>query len=340
MTRLPCVGALWPGQNDAGADDERVGYVAICSGRDHVLKVGLNGHEIRDGKAVGQLDVGFASAERLAGHKRGTAARLAEMGIGDGDAVIAARGGDQPAGNGADESEHPERGGPEPPAAGILPDGDDDGRTDDQRRRDHADGQTAGRTVDSLRDPVQVRDVHVQRHRALPRRAQQPPQVAGQAGHQIECVAHAFDSPFQHGFGGGAFAHPARKVGGGFGHHVESGIQHAAQPLQRHRCLQQQRKGGRIGRHFRTARRFREQPGDQNNKRRFDEFRGLNVDAQNYEPPPSAFNLGAEERRHGNEKQTNQKHRERHPPDQMRRQERCHQQNQQRRLNYYFLLVV
>ena len=57
---------------------------------------------------------------------------------------------------------------------------------------------------------------------------------------------------------------------------------------------QQHRKRNGVGGHVRTFGGFAEQPGDENDESGFQKFRRLDVDAEQHEPAPRAFDLGAE----------------------------------------------
>ena len=85
---------------------------------------------------------------------------------------------------------------------------------------------------------------------------------------------------------------------------------------------QQQRERDGVGRHFRPARGFGEQPGDQDHEAGLEEFRRLHVDAEQDDPAPRALDLGAELERGGHQDQAEHEHQQREAPDVARRQER------------------
>ena len=70
-----------------------------------------------------------------------------------------------------------------------------------------------------------------------------------------------------------------------------------------------------VGRHFRPARGFAEQPSDQDDEGRLDEFRGLDVEPKQYEPAPGAFHFGAKYQSRGQQNHRDDEHRKREPAD-------------------------
>ena len=73
---------------------------------------------------------------------------------------------------------------------------------------------------------------------------------------------------------------------------AEVGLQHQTG----HRDEQQPERHG-VGRHFRPLRGFSEQPGNQDHEGGLEEFRRLDVDAEQDDPAPRALDLGAEVQR-------------------------------------------
>ena len=70
---------------------------------------------------------------------------------------------------------------------------------------------------------------------------------------------------------------------------AEVGLQH-----ERGDGDEQQPERHGVGRHLRPPRRLAEQPGDQDHEGRLEEFRRLDVDAEQDDPAPRALDLGAE----------------------------------------------
>jgi hypothetical protein len=71
----------------------------------------------------------------------------------------------------------------------------------------------------------------------------------------------------------------------------------------------------RICRHFGPLRAFREQPGDENDKSGLEEFRGLDIHAENDEPAPGALDLSAEIGRQRGQNQACREYDQRHFAD-------------------------
>jgi hypothetical protein len=103
---------------------------------------------------------------------------------------------------------------------------------------------------------------------------------------------------------------------------AEVGLHHQKRD---HSDEQHQRKS--IGRHFRTLRRFTEQPGDQDHESGLQKLRGLDVHPQDHQPAPRAFDLGAEVRRDGDQRETDDKDDDRDLADFARRQKRRRDQD-------------
>src|SRR5262249_15421441 len=106
---------------------------------------------------------------------------------------------------------------------------------------------------------------------------------------------------------------------------AEIGLQH--QERDNH---DKQRECDRIRRHFRSLRAFREQPGDENDERGLEEFRGLDIHSENDEPTPGALDLAAEVRRQRGQNQAYRENDERHFADFARGKERGRDQDQRR----------
>ena len=90
---------------------------------------------------------------------------------------------------------------------------------------------------------------------------------------------------------------------------------------QRHHQQQQQQREG-VGRHVGALGQFAEQPGDQDDEGGLEEFRGLDVDAEDDQPAPRALDLGAEIGRRRHHDQADREHDQRQPPDLARVEER------------------
>ena len=103
---------------------------------------------------------------------------------------------------------------------------------------------------------------------------------------------------------------------------TEIGLHHQ----QRHHD-DKQHQGEGVGRHLRTLGQFTEQPGDQDHESGLQELRRLDVDAEDHQPAPRAFDLGAEIRGDGNQDETDGKHDHRDLPDLARRQKRGRDQD-------------
>ena len=94
---------------------------------------------------------------------------------------------------------------------------------------------------------------------------------------------------------------------------------------------QQQRQRRGVRGHFRPPRRFAEQPGDQDDEGGLEEFRGLNVDAEDDDPAARPLDLGAEHQRRHDQDEAHDEDDQREAPNVARRQERGRQQQGERR---------
>src|SRR5205814_1872476 len=78
----------------------------------------------------------------------------------------------------------------------------------------------------------------------------------------------------------------------------------------------------RVRRHFRAPRRFAEQPGNEDDERRLEEFGGLDVDAEDDNPPPRALHFGAVYERERDEHEARDKYEQRQTADAARLEKR------------------
>ncbi len=115
---------------------------------------------------------------------------------------------------------------------------------------------------------------------------------------------------------------------------AEIGLQHQQSD---HDDQHRQRKG--IGRHFRPAAELAEQPGDQHHEGGLEKLRRLHVDAEDHQPAPRPFDLGAEERRHRDQHDADDEHDERQLADFARRQKRGRDQDGDGRNEEHHLAV-